>query len=238
MIVRQDPKLLLQHQLESFYLLDVFKKKLGTNACGYDGMEVIENHIPYVLGKMERCFSYIKNKYYCSCGEPIFNPLHVCQWTMFLYEMAHSIYKTDPEHTDLCDMIYGISKCFSSADIFYGVNMPTIWFFDHPQGSVLGRAEYGNFFTFSQGCTVGNNKGAYPSIGEHVSMMSGSKILGKCCIGDHVILAANSFVMDRDIPSFSIVFGEGKDIYIKSIDQDKFNELTASFFDGDAKYED
>lgn len=96
----------------------------------------------------------------------------------------------------------------------------------------MGRAEYGDFFCFSQGCTVGNNKGLYPRIGKHVSMSSGSKILGNCNIGDHVILAANSYVLDEDIPSFSIVFGMHPDIRVKRITQEKFNELTATVFEG------
>ena len=73
---------------------------------------------------------------------------------MFLYQMAYEIKGVFPENIDLCDKIYGISKSFSSADIYYEVKMPEIWFFDHPQGSVMGRAEYSNFFSFGQGCTV------------------------------------------------------------------------------------
>lgn len=183
-----------------------------------------------MLGYLDKCFSHIKNKYYHKGGETFFNPLHVAQWTMFLYQMAYEIKRVFPENTDLCDKIYGISKCFSSADIFYEAKMPEIWFFDHPQGSVMGRAEYSNFFSFTQGCTVGNNKGIYPKFGEHVSMMSGSKVLGNCCIGDHVIFAANSYIIDQDIPPYSIVFGSGRDAVIHPISLEKFNMLTNSIF--------
>ena len=107
-----------------------------------------------MLGYLDKCFSHIKNKYYHKGGETFFNPLHVAQWTMFLYQMAYEIKGVFPENIDLCDKIYGISKSFSSADIYYEVKMPEIWFFDHPQGSVMGRAEYSNFFSFGQGCTV------------------------------------------------------------------------------------
>lgn len=186
---------------------------------------------PIVLSKLEVCFSHVKNKYYHMNDEAVFNPLHVAQWTMFLYMMAREISKSG--ETDLCDRIYGISKMISSSDIFYEVCMPDIWFFDHPQGSVMGRADYGNFFAFGQGCTVGNNKGIFPQIGDHVTMMSGSKILGNCRIGHHVILAANSYVLDTDIKSYSIVFGAKPNLVVKNITKEKFNELTSSVFNGD-----
>lgn len=118
----------------------------------------------------------------------------------------------------------------SSADLFYGVNLPNIFFFDHPQGSVMGRADYSDYFSFSQGCTVGNNKGRYPVISNHVSLFSNSKILGNCKIGDHVVLSADSFVMDEDIPSYSIVFGKHPNIEIHSISNVKFNEITGAIF--------
>lgn len=171
----------------------------------------------------------MKNKYYHLNGEVIFNPLHSAHWTMFLYFMGYEISKYG--EIDLCDKIYGISKIISSADIFYEVQMPDIWFFDHPQGSVMGRAKYGNFFTFSQGCTVGGNKDMYPNIGEHVSMMSCSQILGKCDVGDHVILAANSCIIDESVPSYSIVFGATPNIIIHNISDKKFDMLTNSMFD-------
>ena len=219
MIIKQDPKGLLLHQIKNLYV------------GGGDQTLLIETAYPVVIEKLEYCFSHVENKYYHSDGNTFFNPLHVAQWTMFLYEMAHEISKSGDK--DLCDKIYGLGKMISSADIFYGVNMPDIWFFDHPQGSVMGRAEYSDFFTFSQCCTVGNNKGVYPRFRKHVSMMSGSKVLGDCTIGDHVILSANSYVLDEDIPAYSIVFGLHPNNTVKRITLDKFNELTASMFDDD-----
>ena len=216
MIIKQDPKALLIHQIKSMYLGGISETTLN-------------KAYPLVLAKLDHCFSHISNKYYHQGKETLFNPLHVAQWTMFLYEMAHEIGRSGD--VDLCDKIYGISKMISSADIFYGVSMPDIWFFDHPQGSVMGRAEYSDYFSFSQNCTVGNNKGVYPRFGKHVSMMSGSKVLGNCNIGDYVIMAANSYVIDQDIPSYSIVFGMGKNTVIHNITHKQFNDMTGSMFD-------
>lgn len=222
MIIKHNPVDLLLRQITSFYGVEE------------EEVEEIENVYPKVIEKMTYSFSYVNNKYYHNGSDAVFNPLHVGQWTFFLYMVSRELYLHNPENTDLCDKIYGLLKIISSADLFYAVKMPNIWFFDHPQGSVIGRANYGDFFTFSQGCTVGNNKGVYPTFGEHVSMFSGSKVLGKCKIGHHVIFAANSYIIDRDIPSYSIVFGMSRNVIIKSISQEKFNELTKSKFDGNA----
>lgn len=88
---------------------------------------------------------------------------------------------------------------------------------DHPVGSVLGRAKYGDYFEFSQNCTVGNNKGVYPTIGNHVRMKSGAKIVGDCNIGNNVILAANTYVKDTNIEDNSVVFGSSPNLIIKPI---------------------
>lgn len=97
----------------------------------------------------------------------------------------------------------------------------------------MGRARYADYFSFSQGCTVGNNKGVYPIFEKHVTMFSNSKVLGNCHIGNHVIFSANSYILDKDVPPYSIVFGTNPNIIIKSITPQKFNELTGSIFDGD-----
>ena len=215
MKTKHDPKAQLIHQLHNFYPNTGWERK-------------VDDIYPIVLERLDACFSHVKNKYYHNDGETIFNPLHVAQWTMFLYITANELSKNG--NTELCDMIYGLSKMVSSADIFYEVEMPRIWFFDHPQGSVLGRAVYNDYFTFSQGCTVGNNRGKYPTFDKHVSMLSNSKVLGNCHIGDHVIFAANSYIIDTDIPQYSIVFGTTPNNTIKQITHEKFNELIGAMF--------
>ena len=69
---------------------------------------------------------------------------------------------------------------------------------------------------------MGNNKGIYPTIGQNVQMMAGSMLAGDCTVGDNVILAANSYVKDTDIPSCSLVFGEFPDLVVKTKDVSYF----------------
>ncbi|WP_276499334.1 hypothetical protein [Pontibacter litorisediminis] len=88
---------------------------------------------------------------------------------------------------------------------------------DHPVGSVIGRAMYGNNFSFSQNCTVGNNKGVFPAIGQNCAMLSNSKIFGKSKIGDNCIIAANAYIKDQDVPDNTLVFGCSPNLVMKDI---------------------
>ena len=113
------------------------------------------------------------------------------------------------------DKLYALNKAMASVDLFYQVELPDIFTFDHPLGSVMGRASYSDYFTFSQGCTVGNNRGIYPRFGQSVFMLSDSNVIGDCEIGSNVIIGANAYVKDVDIPSNSLVFGQSPNLVIK-----------------------
>ncbi len=52
-------------------------------------------------------------------------------------------------------------------------------------------------------------------LGNNITMYSNSKILGKSKIGDNVIIGANAYVKDTDIPDNSMVFGEFPNLIIK-----------------------
>ena len=88
-------------------------------------------------------------------------------------------------------------------------------------GSVLGRAEYGDYLYIYQGVTVGGNVSirtgelTYPVLGSNVLMYSNSKVLGNSHIGNNVILSANAYVINEDIPDNSIVFGVSPDLVIQ-----------------------
>lgn len=184
---------------------------------------ILSAGIDRALQRCDTCFGQTPNKYYQQAGEPFFSPWHSGQYSIFLYYLSHAVAQHGPETISLADRIYYLNKALNGLDLFHQVEMPSVFFLDHPVGSVLGRASYGEFFSFSQQCTVGNNKGEYPTIGRNVKMMSGAKILGKCRIGDNVILSANSYVKDTDVPPCSVVFGSGRDLVIKKKEMEYFN---------------
>lgn len=119
----------------------------------------------------------------------------------------------------------------SSVDLFYEIELPDVFMFDHPLGTVMGRAVYSNYFMFYQGCTVGNNYGFYPRFGEAVFMLSDSKVIGNCTIGDNVIIGANAYVKDVDIPANSLVFGQSPNLTIKENRGDMIRAYVGEVFE-------
>jgi serine O-acetyltransferase len=186
--------------------------------------EILKAGIDAALVRSEFCFSQSKNKYYAKNGETYFNPFHSGQYSIFLYYLSNSIFLRYPRASTLADRVYYLNKALNGLDLFYEVKMPRVFFLDHPVGSVLGRATYGEYFSFAQNCVVGNNKGVYPVLGQNVRMMASSMILGDCKIGDNVIISAHSYVKDVEIPSCSIVFGTHPNLVIKTREESYFLE--------------
>lgn len=206
---------------------DMLLNQIGNNFFkSIDDEMLITKHFPTVLKRLEKNISANDNKYYWKLNdmgerEAYFDPLHTCQWLLFLYLTANTIYKYETEKVEaariVCDKIYGQSKTVSGCDMYYEVEMPEYFSFDHPVGSFLGRAIYGNYFSFSQGCSVGNYNEIYPVIGEHVEMNTGSKILGNAHIGNNCIITAGALIRDQDVPDDSIVYGKSPDLVIKTM---------------------
>lgn len=194
---------LIRHQLNNLFLLD-----------SVEGA-TLDKAIPETLNKVEQCFNESRNKYYRREGEVFFSIFHSGQYCIFLYFLSRTVFLSDPINRDLADKIYYLNRSLNAVDLYYEVAMPDAFHLDHPLGSVIGRAKFGNNFSFAQHCTIGNNKGIFPTIGNNVSMMSGSKIIGNCIIGDNVIVSANAYIKDHDIPPNSMVFGSSPNLVIK-----------------------
>lgn len=193
----------LLHQLSSFFFLSEEEK-------GIINMKMGE-----AISRCEYCFSYTANKYYSCDGETFFNPYQSAQYTIFLYFFSNTVFRETNSRL-LADKLYYLNKIMNACDIFYEVELPRFFMLDHPVGSVIGRAHYSAGFSFGQNCTVGNNKGIYPILGENVRMCANSSIIGNCRIGNNVTIGTNSGVKDENIPDNSIVFGHSPNIIIKA----------------------
>lgn len=199
---------LLKKQLNNFFTLTELESK------------EIDSIFQIVKCKIDYCFIRVDNKYFNTkregIKEALFNPFHSAQYCIFLYYYSRTIY-TEKNDTILADKIYYLNKALNAVDLFYGIEMPKFWACEHPIGSVMGRATYGEGFEFLQCCTVGGNKKLqYPVIGSDVHMFAHSQIIGNCHIGDHVLIGANCTIKDQDVPSNSIVFGMSPNLIIKS----------------------
>lgn len=192
------------HQLENIFFI------------GLEEKESIRLILDSVLLRCERCFSKITCRYYSSENNVYFSPLHSDQHAVFLYFLSNSLLHIGEKN--LAEKVYRLNKMMNGNDIYCSVEMPEIFKIEHSIGTIIAPGcKIGNYFKISQNCTLGNNNGCLPVLGEHVYMLSGSKIIGNSNIGDHVIVSANTYIKDTDIPSGSIVFPAIRGVVIKPI---------------------
>ena len=124
-------------------------------------------------------------------------------------------------------------------DWFYAIDLPNHFLCEHPLGSVLGRAKYGDYFFIYQGTTVGGNRSkkglCYPTIGDNVILFANSSILGDSKVGNNVIVSANTKVINDVVPDNCIVFGQSPHLVIKNKPEREIKQYTAHIWNWDLK---
>ena len=108
-------------------------------------------------------------------------------------------------------IISQLARWLTGVEIHPGAKIGQGFFIDHGMGVVIGETtEIGHHVTLFQGVTLGGTgkeRGKrHPTLGNHVVVGSGAKILGNIRIGDFVKIGANSVVL-RSVPSNSTVVG-------------------------------
>nr|WP_317403030.1 hypothetical protein [uncultured Helicobacter sp.] len=174
----------------------------------YNKNNIESSDMLIALQRFQACLEHISGKYYAQhLNQNDF--YHSDKYAVFLYYLAHTLYSNDK--IDCATQIYCLNKTLHSVDMFYEVELPHIFMLTHPVGSVLGRAEYSDYFCAYHNCGVGSSKKNgithYPSFGQGILMYGGSRVIGQCKIGDNVIFGANAFIIDTDVPSNSVVVG-------------------------------
>lgn len=104
-----------------------------------------------------------------------------------------------------------LARVFTNVDIHPGATIGRRFFIDHGAGVVVGEtAEIGDDVTLYHGVTLGGttwNPGKrHPTLGDHVVVGAGAKILGAITIGSRVRVGANSVVV-KNVPSDRTVVG-------------------------------
>jgi serine O-acetyltransferase len=161
------------------------------------------------LKRVEFCFSKINNKYFCIGEEVFFNHLNGDQYSMYLYFFSNTLFN-DKFDITLCEKLFLLNKKLFGIDVFYEINLPNIFLFVHPLGTVIGRGKFDDYLMIYQGCGIGANHNVYPTLGKHVTLHPNVSILGECNIGENCEFAANSTIIDKNLESNTIYFGNPK----------------------------
>jgi serine O-acetyltransferase len=108
-------------------------------------------------------------------------------------------------------IISQFARWLTGVEIHPGATIGTGFFIDHGMGVVIGETtEIGDYVTLFQGVTLGGTgkeRGKrHPTLGNHVVVGAGAKVLGGIRIGDNVKVGANAVVL-RSVPANSTVVG-------------------------------
>jgi serine O-acetyltransferase len=128
---------------------------------------------------------------------------------LLAYRLSHRLYRWGVPFVPR--LISQLARLLTGIEIHPAAKIGSGFFIDHGMGVVIGEtAEIGNYVTLFQGVTLGGTgkeRGKrHPTLGNHVVVGAGAKILGGIRIGDNVKIGANSVVL-KSVPANSTVIG-------------------------------
>ena len=167
----------------------------------------LTHHVTEAMARVYASFRNIKKKYYSEGENTLFNHLNSDHYASFLYLLSNTVHRSGMGD-EIASKIFMLNKALHGLDAFYGVELPEIFLFVHPVGTVIGNGTFGNYFVIYQNCAVGATPtDGYPTFGEGVLMYAKSTVIGGCKVGNNVVLGANTFVLNHDIPDRTTVVG-------------------------------
>lgn len=172
---------------------------------------VLEESVATSLRRLDQCFSRVRDKRFRRGGETVFDHLHSDQYAMFLYILGNQSWK-DGVESRVLDKLYLLNKTLHALDVFYEVQLPGVFLFGHPVGSVLGRASYGDYLVVAQNCTVGGIGGVYPVLGKGTVLSGSVNIIGSTILEDDVYVGAGALLVNELVPARSTVVGRSPSI--------------------------
>jgi len=128
---------------------------------------------------------------------------------ILLHRLAHKLYRMGIPI--LPRALSQTSRFLTGIEIHPGATIGRRFFIDHGMGVVIGEtAEIGDDCLLYQGVTLGGTgkeRGKrHPTLGNHVIVGTGAKVLGSIRLGDHVRIGAGSVVL-KPVPDHSTVVG-------------------------------
>lgn len=183
----KDLLLYIQNQLNNF-----FPDKVSWDK------ECFEKAFDIALQRAGNCFNHITLPYYQKNGNTHFSHMHTDQYAMFIYLLSNTVWNEYKDELLASKLMY-LNKSLHSINCMYDTELPEIFVFIHCVGTVIGKAKYGNYLAVYQGVTIGTHDGETPIIGDYVSLLPGSAVVGKCIIGNKVSIGLGTKIYKTDV---------------------------------------
>ena len=128
---------------------------------------------------------------------------------LMLYRIANRLWAIRLKM--LARIVSHIARFFTGIEIHPAARIGARVFIDHGMGVVIGEtAEVGNDCTLYHGVTLGGvswSKGKrHPTLGNHVVVGAGAKVLGAITVGNGVRIGCNAVVL-KDVPEGATIVG-------------------------------
>ncbi len=125
------------------------------------------------------------------------------------HRLAHRLYRA--RLYLLARIVSSLSRHLTGIEIHPGAKIGRRFFIDHGMGVVIGETvEIGDDVLLYQNVTLGGTGGEkgkrHPTVGNHVVVGAGAKVLGNITIGNYAKIGAGSVVV-HSAPEYSTVIG-------------------------------
>jgi serine O-acetyltransferase len=144
------------------------------------------------------------------------------------HRLAHTLYRW--KVPVLPRFVSHISRFLTGIEIHPGARLGEGVFIDHGMGVVIGEtAEVGDYVTIYQGVTLGGTSlqkvKRHPTLGNHVVVGVGAKVIGAIKIGDNTRIGAGSVVIKDVPPNATVVGNPGRIVAVRDPDTDTIMRL-------------
>jgi serine O-acetyltransferase len=129
---------------------------------------------------------------------------------IWAHRLSHRMWR-EPRLRLAARLLSQFTRAVTGIEIHPGATIGRRFFIDHGMGVVIGEtAEVGDDVMLYHDVTLGGRSlervKRHPTVGNHVVIGAGARLLGPIVIGDHAQIGANAVVV-RDVPADSVVVG-------------------------------
>jgi serine O-acetyltransferase len=205
------------------HLADYVNKQLeNLFPDGNDSRQIIDKNIGEAMDRMAYSLKHVKLG-----GYTRFDILHSDLYAQFIYFLSNSVWNNDKDRI-VSTKLYYLNKALHGLNCMYDTRLPEIFLLIHCIGSMLGKANYSNYFVACHNVTVGTDKGNFPQISKGVYMGPGSSIIGNSSVGEYTHLTINAVVLNQNTQGDCVVIGASPEFVAKPLSR---NLITETYFD-------
>lgn len=130
--------------------------------------------------------------------------LHADEYTSFLYFLASQAWRDNC--VELAELSYIVNRRLNGFDCFYTRELPEVFHLEHPIGTIIGQATFGNFLVVYQGVSIGGDmKLRYPVFGNGVALFAKSSVIGSAFVASNCAIGAGVQIYGDAIPQGTAV---------------------------------